>query len=95
MGTALLFSRDFVYVRVDLFLNEDEVVFRELMFAPDAWRSGMFLPSAVNNVLGYMVAHPEAIDHQAVEGVLPAPANAQVPARARCPTAAVFECRPW
>ena len=55
---AVSLSRDFVYVRVDLFLNEDEVVFRELTFAPDAWRSGMFRPSAVNNVLGYMVAHP-------------------------------------
>ena len=58
---AVNLSAPFVYIRVDLYVVKKTVYFSELTFAPEAG-NGRFQPAALDNVLGYMLAHPASID---------------------------------
>ena len=47
------------YLRVDLYARFSDIYFSELTFAPGAGKSKQFFPDELDNVLGFMIAHPE------------------------------------
>jgi len=49
-------------LRIDLYTVGKEVYFSEITFTPNAGRSNEIKPNRVDNILGFLLAHPENID---------------------------------
>ena len=58
LAAAEALAGAFAFLRVDLYVARGVLYFSELTLAPNGGRAGLFDPPHIDNVLGFLMAHP-------------------------------------